>query len=197
MAVAQPQTQISGTLTPAALSAIASCASQASLATVRGTWSGVRPHLGGQGAKRRPVRLSLAHQYDQDPHLPGGFGPMGGSGGLPCTFSSQKPGSSQVSRSRPHHDTPQLPPGTTVTSHHAPARPAHGRHPPPRASQTRAPPAPQTPATDHASTRPDGHRGPDNQPASRPGVGGRRAGIFPSTRAHMPRSPKHLHGSSL
>jgi hypothetical protein len=113
------------------LSAIASYASQASLATVHDTWSGVRPHLGGQDARRRPVRLSLAHQYDHRSHLPGGFGPMGGSGGLPCTFSSRKPGSSQVSRSRPHQDTSQLPPDTTVTPHHAPARPAHRPHPKP------------------------------------------------------------------
>jgi hypothetical protein len=74
-----------------------------------------RPHPRDRNAARRPGRLSLAHQYDQDPHVPGGSGSMGGSGGLSCTFSSRKPGSSRVFRSRPHHDALQLPAGTSVT----------------------------------------------------------------------------------
>jgi hypothetical protein len=79
----------------------------------------------GSGRHKAPPGLSLAHQYDQFSHLPGGFGPMGGSGALSCTKGSRKPGSSQIFRSRPHHDTPssqQAPQPPAVARVRQPAR---------------------------------------------------------------------------
>jgi hypothetical protein len=73
----------------------------------------------GVRATQDAQSLSLAHQYDQFSHLPGGSGPMGGSGALSCTECSRKPVSSPILGSRPHHDTP--------SSQQAPQSPAAAR----------------------------------------------------------------------
>jgi hypothetical protein len=102
-------------------------------------FSGVRVPPGG------PLRLSLAHQYDQDPHLPGGSGSMGGSGALSCTGSSRKPGSSRSSD-----------PGRTTTrlSYHQPPAATRRHRPPPAATHRHPPPAPPPPPAPTATRRP-------------------------------------------